>query len=341
MAESSRTKSVNELEREVEAARARVAATLNQLHGPVEEWRNRLKPDSIKAEIKGYATDAVSHTVRSTGRDLRDRALANPIPTAAIGAGLAWSAYRWARSIPAPVVLIGAGVGWLMKYGNVPPADRSGYRDPYRRDQPRGYVPGGVAGYGYPVREDAPGSTARERIEAAATNISHAARETGSEIADAAARAGAAVSHAAETARSAVSDATQSAVSSVTGAVGAVSGMVSGSDQSGSAPTGHHERPGGRSAPDLPRQGRHQTAYVGGREPLRMRGDRHQPSSGSDIQRWALGGLGLAAGVVTVLAMTANAEADEQEEELRRRRRRRKAAGERGRRRDRPRAQRE
>ena len=42
--------------------------------------------------------------------------------------------------------------------------DASAYRDLYEPAQPRGYVPGGVAGYGYPVEDSPPGLADRASV---------------------------------------------------------------------------------------------------------------------------------------------------------------------------------
>jgi hypothetical protein len=116
--------------------------------------------------------------------------------------------WRLYKHPPITTLLVGAGAAMLMRSG----AKRSNrsYRDPYRDEQPRGYVPGGVAGYGYPVEEDAPGSSQGERIASAASDVRDRARQMGSRAREAAYDAGERLSEAAERARSMAHDSYES-----------------------------------------------------------------------------------------------------------------------------------
>ena len=116
----------------------------------------------------------------------------NPFAVALIGAGIAWRLYK---KPPVTTLLVGAGLASLMMSGG---SRRGANRDPYRDPRRQGYVPGGVAGYGYPVEEDAPELSLTERAGAAASSVAERARAIGERARDAASTAAA---HVSETAR--------------------------------------------------------------------------------------------------------------------------------------------
>jgi len=99
-------RSVAELKRTAERSRAEFTQTVGQLRSKVSEtvtdFRDRVSPNAIKAEVGDY--------FRTRGDILLDKARANPLQTAAIGAGLAYPLLGIARSIPAPILMIGAGL---------------------------------------------------------------------------------------------------------------------------------------------------------------------------------------------------------------------------------------
>src|SRR3954453_18776074 len=152
------------IEREVAESRARLADTLDRLTSP--ETSERVKRDLMDTVHK--AKDEVLNRARDTGRQtaqgfadsLKQRARDNPVAVALIGAGIAWRLYK---RPPVATLLIGAGIAGLMMSGGSGrgasrPSGGSGRtagRVPYA-DTRQGYVPGGVAGYGYPVEADAP-----------------------------------------------------------------------------------------------------------------------------------------------------------------------------------------
>jgi hypothetical protein len=74
------TKSTSELEREAEATRAQLAATLSEL-------RNRVEPGALADQAFAYArSNGGADFVRNASAQARD----NPLPVLLIGAGLAW-----------------------------------------------------------------------------------------------------------------------------------------------------------------------------------------------------------------------------------------------------------
>ena len=96
------TRSLYDIKREAEQTRAELADTVDQLRASVAGARDRLTPDSLKAEFSDFA--------RGRGEQLLDAARRNPAQTAALGALVAWPALAIARAIPLPVALIGAGL---------------------------------------------------------------------------------------------------------------------------------------------------------------------------------------------------------------------------------------
>ncbi len=82
------------LERDVEAARKRLANDIERMRNPaaLSGFRNDVmaKASSLKDEFVHKASDNASGTAQRVWSDLKDRARANPGATLAIGTGLAW-----------------------------------------------------------------------------------------------------------------------------------------------------------------------------------------------------------------------------------------------------------
>jgi uncharacterized phage infection (PIP) family protein YhgE len=99
-------RSLTDLKREAERTRAELTETVDQLRSKVSDsltdFRERASPDAMKAEISGY--------IRTRVDALMDRARENPLQTAAIGIGVAYTLLKIARSIPAPILMVGAGL---------------------------------------------------------------------------------------------------------------------------------------------------------------------------------------------------------------------------------------
>jgi hypothetical protein len=193
------------LEREAERARMRLAESIEKLASPSTN-------EAVKQQISGYgqrlkdqvlqhaqeAKDGVIDKAREAGREkatslvdeVKRRASENPLGVALIGAGIAWHFYK---KPPVTTLLVGAGAAMLMRSGQSESSNTRGYRDPYREDQPRGYVPGGVAGLGYP--EDSPGmvSTMTQNLTGAATQAADDARQALAGLADQAREVGSGV----------------------------------------------------------------------------------------------------------------------------------------------------
>jgi hypothetical protein len=106
----SEERSLHEMRRQTEQTRAALTTSVAELRGTVSDTatdiKNRLRPEAVKAEVSGY--------IRSRGEQLLDdltvMAQRNPMQAVAIGASVAYPAWRLARAIPLPVLMIGAGL---------------------------------------------------------------------------------------------------------------------------------------------------------------------------------------------------------------------------------------
>jgi len=105
-------KSIDELERDVEQARARVAADIAMLRAPetYEAAKSSLMDkafgyrDQMRDKATGYGDSMVD--------TLKAKAAANPLAVAAIGAGIAWRLYKHP---PITTVLVGLGLTSLLR----------------------------------------------------------------------------------------------------------------------------------------------------------------------------------------------------------------------------------
>src|SRR4051794_23310010 len=103
-------RSLHDIRRQTEQSRAALTTSVEELRGTVSDTatdiKNRLRPEAVKAEVSGY--------IRSRGEqlleDLTVMAQRNPMQAVAIGASVAYPAWRLARAIPLPVLMIGAGL---------------------------------------------------------------------------------------------------------------------------------------------------------------------------------------------------------------------------------------
>lgn len=109
MAQTDR-RSLQQIQQETELMRAGLTETVAELRSSLSETaqdvRERISPASIKAEVTGY--------VRSRGEQLWEDVTAaarkNPVQAIAVGASLAYPAFRLARAIPVPIWLVGTGL---------------------------------------------------------------------------------------------------------------------------------------------------------------------------------------------------------------------------------------
>jgi hypothetical protein len=104
------TRSMQQIKRETEQARAGLTDTVEQLRTSVTETasdiRQRIQPDAIKAEVSDY--------IKSRGErllnDVTAAARRNPMQAVAVGASVAYPLLRLARTIPVPILMMGAGL---------------------------------------------------------------------------------------------------------------------------------------------------------------------------------------------------------------------------------------
>ena len=105
-------KSIDELERDVEQARARVAADIARLRAP--ETYEAAKT-GVMDRVFGYR-DQVRDNATGYGEGMietiKAKAAANPLAVAAIGAGIAWRLYKHP---PVTTVLVGLGLASLLR----------------------------------------------------------------------------------------------------------------------------------------------------------------------------------------------------------------------------------
>jgi hypothetical protein len=103
--------SLNQLEREVEGARAKLASDLSRLRSPdtAADFTQGLKEEAMEAKdaLLDKAKAAVRWGIESLVEDVKARAAANPTAALAIGAGIAW---RLIRHPPIATALVGAGL---------------------------------------------------------------------------------------------------------------------------------------------------------------------------------------------------------------------------------------
>jgi ElaB/YqjD/DUF883 family membrane-anchored ribosome-binding protein len=181
MADAHGDNDLRRLEREAEAARARLHDTIAEIKDPrtIENAKLEMKhrAEEMKDQIVGYITGAKDTAIESGRqqgneftRKLQRTAIGNPLSVALIGAGIGWHLYK---KPPITTALIGAGIWQMVKGWDSTPNDTA-FRDPYNRVSPRGYVPGGVAGYGYEDEKNIASVT--DRMKAAATNLSYEAQ---------------------------------------------------------------------------------------------------------------------------------------------------------------------
>jgi len=118
--------SLHQLEREVEAARAKLAGDLATLRSPTtySEFTSDLKHDAL--DVKDALVDSAKWSVQSTIEglvdDLKARAAANPAAALAIGAGIAW---RLIQRPPIATALVGAGLYSLFHTTPIQPRART------------------------------------------------------------------------------------------------------------------------------------------------------------------------------------------------------------------------
>ena len=117
---------LHQLEREVEASRAKLAGDLSVLSSPAtySEFTSDLKSEALEAKdaLIEEARTRVQSTFESVIDEVKARAAANPAAALAIGAGIAW---RLIQRPPIASFLVGAGLYSLFNTKASPPAQRT------------------------------------------------------------------------------------------------------------------------------------------------------------------------------------------------------------------------
>jgi hypothetical protein len=117
---------LQQLEREVEASRAKLAGDLSVLRSPApySEFTSDLKSDALDLgdALVDKAKSTVQSTIESFVDDLKARAAANPAAALAIGGGIAW---RLIQRPPIATALVGAGLYSLFRTSAPYQSDRT------------------------------------------------------------------------------------------------------------------------------------------------------------------------------------------------------------------------
>lgn len=127
---------MHQLEREVEAARAKLASDLSTLRSPAtfQEFTQELKGEAIEA--KDVLMEKASTTAKSMLTDaletIKAKAAENPAAVLAIGAGIAW---RMVRRPPIATALVGAGLLSLLRTPAEARADLYGHAQQRFKEQ--------------------------------------------------------------------------------------------------------------------------------------------------------------------------------------------------------------
>jgi hypothetical protein len=102
--------SVQTLRAEAEINRARLTGTVDELRTQVADTatdlKERFSPSAIKAEVTDYVRDSRDQLWHS----LEQRARENPLQAVAVGAAVAYPAFKLLRAMPVPLLLVGAGI---------------------------------------------------------------------------------------------------------------------------------------------------------------------------------------------------------------------------------------
>jgi hypothetical protein len=102
--------SVQTLRAEAEINRARLTGTVDELRTQVADTatdlKERFSPSAIKAEVTDYVRDSRDQLWHS----LEQRARQNPLQAVAVGAAVAYPAFKLLRAMPMPLLLVGAGI---------------------------------------------------------------------------------------------------------------------------------------------------------------------------------------------------------------------------------------
>jgi ElaB/YqjD/DUF883 family membrane-anchored ribosome-binding protein len=186
---------LTDLERDVELARDRFAESFARVGSP--EAVGELKEDLLEAkdEVIHRAREAAQDTMSNFVTELKDRAAANPVAVAAIGAGLLW---RVVHRPPIASLLIGLGAISLLRKRRINGAEDEFYvpgretvqeAAEFARDKIQDFSEAAkVAAEGFGEKAEAAAQSLREGAKSAAHGIAEgaqaAAQQTISRVSD-------------------------------------------------------------------------------------------------------------------------------------------------------------
>lgn len=183
--------SLQQLEREVEDARAKLAQDLAILRSPetFSEFSATLKAEALEAKdaVIEKAKSTATSTMWRVADDLKAKAAANPGAALAIGAGLAW---RFIHRPPIATALVGAGLFSLLR---TTPAPSTPYMGLYDEDRDRVLTNSRQTDWISQAGEMA--VTVRDKAERWGADASAAAQQTAATIKEATASVGNVASH--------------------------------------------------------------------------------------------------------------------------------------------------
>jgi hypothetical protein len=160
------------LERDVEQARSRLAHDLTRLRSPATFSAFKDELTAEKDELVDKVKDATRDATQRILNDLKDKAIANPAATLAIGSGLAWRIFRHP---PIASLLVGLGVVSLLRTS--PSRSSQPYMGLYDEDPAARWKDKGFA-----ARASEVGESVKERVQEWSTQASETARERMSEL---------------------------------------------------------------------------------------------------------------------------------------------------------------
>lgn len=101
---------ITDLRARAEESRARLTSTVEDLRTQVDntatDLKERFSPSTIKADVVDYVRDSRDQLWNKVEEGARK----NPLQAVAVGAAVAYPAFKLLRAMPAPLLLIGAGL---------------------------------------------------------------------------------------------------------------------------------------------------------------------------------------------------------------------------------------
>ena len=124
-----RNESLDDLERDAERDRAKLAETVEVLRGRLGGDAGGL-PGMLSSGARNYAARRRARVIKGAWRRVEE----HPLQSVALAAGIAYPTVRIVTKIPAPILLLGAGVALVGRRD----ADRSEKKNEICHRDPRG-----------------------------------------------------------------------------------------------------------------------------------------------------------------------------------------------------------